>query len=95
MQLIAVMTILLLGEAALAILVSTLPVAKTLIGIGAILEPRKLTEVLQVNFASPGHELFTAAFDLAQFKVIMQFILNFVLSPCLILKEKNWRFAIS
>jgi len=68
-QLIGLLAILLLGQAALVILISTLPIGKTLLGIGGILEPKTMTEVLQVNFGSPGNELFTAAFDLAQYKV--------------------------
>ncbi|XP_059483300.1 leukocyte antigen CD37-like isoform X2 [Neocloeon triangulifer] len=66
--LIGLLAILLLGQAALVIVLCTLPVgAKTLFGIGGILESKTLTEVLQVNFGSPGHELFTAAYDLAQY----------------------------
>ncbi|XP_065331399.1 leukocyte antigen CD37-like [Cloeon dipterum] len=66
--LIGLLVVLLLGQAGLVILLSTLPVGKTLIGVAGILEAKTLTDVLQVHFAAPGHELFTAAYDLAQYK---------------------------
>jgi hypothetical protein len=68
--LIGVLAVVLVGEATLVMLVSTLPAKKMLgVSLGSILDARKLIEVLQVEFGSPGHELFTAAFDLAQYKV--------------------------
>jgi hypothetical protein len=69
--------VLLLGQAAMVALISALPTNWGLLAAGGLLEPGVLAEALQRNYGSPGNDHFTAAFDLAQYKVF--FIIFFCL----------------
>ncbi|KAF4525647.1 hypothetical protein B566_EDAN001247 [Ephemera danica] len=63
---VAVLAVLLLGQASLVAFASAVPSGRDLLGVWGVLDPILLAEALQRNFGSPGHEQFTAAFDLAQ-----------------------------